>query len=45
VMSAKNIVVAFVLLSMTVVVASCGVKNDPKALGKSDYPRSYPATR
>lgn len=43
--SVKNILVAFVLLSTTVVIASCGVKNDPKAVGKSEYPRSYPATR
>tara|TARA_B100001287_G_scaffold250845_1_gene231654 strand:- start:56 stop:190 length:135 start_codon:yes stop_codon:yes gene_type:complete len=44
-MLVKNILVAFASLSLAVVVASCGVKNDPKALGKSDYPRSYPAAR
>tara|TARA_B100000674_G_C37973082_1_gene977910 strand:+ start:4118 stop:4255 length:138 start_codon:yes stop_codon:yes gene_type:complete len=44
-MSVKKILAAFFLLYLTVFATSCGVKNDPKGLGKSDYPRSYPANR
>lgn len=35
----KQILLAMVLAAL---VASCGVKNDPKSPGKSDYPRNYP---
>lgn len=35
----KEILLAIVL---AVLVASCGVKNDPKSPSDSDYPRTYP---
>ena len=33
------------IISVLLVSAACGVKNDPRVPKNSDYPRSYPATR
>lgn len=44
-MSMKHVMTALILALMAFSAASCGVKNDPKAPGKSQYPRSYPATQ
>ena len=33
----------FLVMLLTILVSSCGVKNDPKSPGNSDYPRNYPA--
>jgi len=41
----RKVLTALILAMMTLTVVSCGVKNDPKAPGKSTYPRSYPATQ
>lgn len=44
-MSAKHVMTVLIVTLMAFSAASCGVKNDPKAPVKSNYPRSYPATQ
>jgi predicted small lipoprotein YifL len=39
------ILVLTLVLTLGLTLGACGVKNDPDAPKKSDYPRSYPTTQ